>query len=353
MHTTMKDDLSHLFRERFQGHEAPVDPALWQVIEARLLTAAPPSDPVNDHFRQRFEQHEVEPDPAVWENISSKLGQPAAAGSGMLGGYGWVAAGLAGALAIGAVVLALTLGPPDAPVTAEAAADSVEQAEALAQPTANPVERAPEMAMAPILAPKPAANEKTGRQVNPIAQAPAPARTPIEATADPVISTSATLPAGAEEEQVVEHIILELTEQVKQQVAAEEALRQSAGSPATVTATEPEVETAEPAPLPSASRPRLLMPNTFTPNGDGVNDAYKVVADASLSNALIRVYSIQTNQLVFSGNMGGGTGSGEIVLWDGANCADGMYMVAVEATTLDGQVISDGKVVWLNRTPMN
>ena len=41
MHTTMKDSLKDLFRERFQGHEAPVDPATWQVIEARMLTSPP------------------------------------------------------------------------------------------------------------------------------------------------------------------------------------------------------------------------------------------------------------------------------------------------------------------------
>ena len=348
----MKDDLSRLFRERFQGHEAPVDPALWQVIEARLLTAAPPSDPVNDIFRQRFEHHEVEPDPAVWENISSKLGHTATAGSGMLGGFGWVAAGLTGALAIGAVVLALTLGP-DAPVTAEATAEPIEQTEAKAHPAAHPVEPAPEMTMAPTEAPAPPSIGQVKKQAGRITQAAAPLRASTDASTDPPLPATADPLADTEEEQVVEHIIQELTEQVKQQVAAEESLRQSALLPTPVTATEPEVDTAEPAAPASASRPRLLMPNTFTPNGDGVNDTYKVVADASLSNALIRVYSIQTNQLVFSGNMGGGTGSGEIVLWDGANCADGMYLVAVEATTLDGQVISDGKVVWLNRIPMN
>ena len=68
---------------------------------------------------------------------------------------------------------------------------------------------------------------------------------------------------------------------------------------------------------------------------------------------MIRVYSVNTNQLVFSSSVTGGNGQGEIDLWDGANVEDGYFVVAVEAMTMDGRALSEGKVVWLNRKGMN
>ncbi|MFN3876244.1 MAG: hypothetical protein ACK4L7_10085, partial [Flavobacteriales bacterium] len=110
----MKDSLIEHFRTRFQGHEAAVDPATWQVIEARLIAAGSPSDPVNDLFRARFQGHEADVDPAVWKGISARLGHPAAAGGAAAGGWAWWAAGIAGMAAAGAVAVLLLRGP-DAP----------------------------------------------------------------------------------------------------------------------------------------------------------------------------------------------------------------------------------------------
>lgn len=90
--------------------------------------------------------------------------------------------------------------------------------------------------------------------------------------------------------------------------------------------------------------PKPFMPNTFTPNNDGINDVYVVPMDG-FTSMLLRVYSMKSNQLVFS------TNSGEP--WTGSNCEDGWYMVAVEAMTIDGRLVSEGKAVWLNRTGMN
>ena len=86
-------------------------------------------------------------------------------------------------------------------------------------------------------------------------------------------------------------------------------------------------------------------PNTFTPNGDGYNDEYRVQPSVAYSLMHMRVFSLKTNQLVFS------TNSGEA--WTGSGCEDGWYSVAVEVMTLDGRVLSEGKVVWLNRQGMN
>jgi hypothetical protein len=93
-----------------------------------------------------------------------------------------------------------------------------------------------------------------------------------------------------------------------------------------------------------AEQPKLFMPNVFTPNNDGINDTYQVVGDG-FAKVLVKVFAMKNNQLVFS------THSGEA--WTGANCEDGMYLVAVEALTPDGRSVTEGKVVWLNRTPMN
>lgn len=86
------------------------------------------------------------------------------------------------------------------------------------------------------------------------------------------------------------------------------------------------------------------MPNTFTPNGDGVNDTYTVDGDGYAS-IMLRVYSMKTNSLVFTTNSG--------QPWTGEGCEDGMYMVAMEAHTPDGRSTTEGKVVWLTRNRMN
>ncbi|MFN6115543.1 MAG: hypothetical protein ACK46C_06645, partial [Flavobacteriales bacterium] len=78
----MKDNLQHLFRDRFQGHEAAVDPGAWQAIQGQLAAAAPAADGLNDLFRARFAEHEMEVDPSVWQGVSPQLGQTAYAGAG-------------------------------------------------------------------------------------------------------------------------------------------------------------------------------------------------------------------------------------------------------------------------------
>ncbi|MCB0769174.1 MAG: gliding motility-associated C-terminal domain-containing protein, partial [Flavobacteriales bacterium] len=84
--------------------------------------------------------------------------------------------------------------------------------------------------------------------------------------------------------------------------------------------------------------------NTFTPNGDGINDRYEVDM-TGFKSLVLRVYSMKNDRLVFSTNAG--------APWTGEGCEDGMYMVAVEAVTKDGKIISQGKVVWLTRNGTN
>jgi len=137
----------------------------------------------------------------------------------------------------------------------------------------------------------------------------------------------------------VEQIIQELAAQARQEAAKPETVP----TPVDVVSlpVEPEEVVEEGA---AVEVPKLFIPNVFTPNGDGVNDSYQVVGEG-FERILVKVFAMKTNQLVFSTNAG--------EAWTGVNCEDGMYLVAVEALTADGRAITEGKVVWLNRTPMN
>ncbi|HRD51177.1 MAG TPA: gliding motility-associated C-terminal domain-containing protein [Flavobacteriales bacterium] len=328
----MKNSLNDLLRERFQGHEAPVDPGTWAVIEAKLLTAAPASDPVNDLFRERFQNHESAVDPGVWNTISSQLGHPVA-GSGWAGTFGWMAAGIAGVLALGALVLNMNSGTPETVALVPVEPDKQEEIVASTPLEAVIAEKATESSAQPAVI---SANLKPQRPETAVNQ---------EATSAP--TTTGGLNAPAEEAVVVEQIIEGLTVQTMLEVLAGEPLPPAQasdnGRPAEPVIERP-AEAIEPPIVEEAIK--LFMPNTFTPNGDGINDTYRMLPRNGFSSVLVRVYSMKNNQLVFSST------SMEDE-WQGLNCDDGMYLVAVEAITLNGRVVADGKVVWLNRGGTN
>lgn len=340
----MKDSLNHLLRDRFQGHEAPVDPAIWQVIEARLLTGAPANDDVSDLFRQRFQQHEMHVDPAVWQGISSQLGHSAAAG-GLLGGYGWIAAGVAGLVVAGGLYLGLK---EDTTMIADIAPVNEQVVEASSAPDPLPQEGSgtvflPATAEPIALEAASRSNEITAPN-NPV-EGPMIVPAPEETQADGTSSGADQSQPQDSFPEVVNLILSEVSDQIRSApvTAQPEPGMQSAGpttdgQPSETIDTEPTSE--EPAPTRV-----LFLPNTFTPNGDGYNDEYRVEPSVAYSLMHMRVFSLKTNQMVFS------TNSGEA--WTGAGCEDGWYSVAVEVMTLDGGVLSEGKVVWLNRQGMN
>lgn len=334
MPTTMKDSLNNLFRERFQGHEAPVDPGTWAVIEAKLLTAPPAADGVNELFRDRFQGHEAPVDPAVWDGISAQLGHGATAGGGLLGGYGWLAAGVASVLIVGAIALNLS-GPDQSQEPVNAIAESA---------TTAPAATDAPQAMLPLAAPQQEAGDASRPAARPAraGQPTASSESPAVALAEPSGDTQPDMVSDepAESPAVVEQIIQSITEQVRQEVSANATVDPKPRIPAEHERNdEPETR-----PLEAPPAPKLFMPNTFTPNNDGINDAYVVPMDG-FTSVMMRVYSIKNNQLVFA------TNSGEP--WSGANCEDGMYLVAVEAITTDGRTVAEGKVVYLNRNSTN
>lgn len=340
----MRNSLNHLLRERFQGHEAPVDPALWQVIEARLIAAGPATDPVNELFRERFEEHEAEVDPGVWDGISQQLGHGAGAAAGSVAQWGWWAAGI-GAIAITAglyfaststqpAAVAETKQPTEqaAPQPAEAALPVVEE-----QPAETTPVSVPELQPAVVAPQQPVTKKRP---------AP-PAKRDTPSAVKPVLEDEgAAESTPGEETEVVENIIESITTR-----ALMDALSQETAKPdteKTPPAATPPPAAEAPAAVAPATEALLFLPNTFTPNSDGFNDSYQIVprAGTTLTSLMVRVYSMKSNQLVFSS-------SSLQEHWTGAGCEDGMYMVAVEAITTEGRVISEGRVVWLNRSSMN
>ena len=65
---------------------------------------------------------------------------------------------------------------------------------------------------------------------------------------------------------------------------------------------------------------QLFFPNSFTPNGDGVNEVYQVKGKSADEIEYIAIYN-RWGQRVFESNSNIG--------WDGNNCAIGIYTINV------------------------
>lgn len=338
----MRDSVNDLFQQRFQGHETSVDPGVWQSVQQQLAASAPAADGVSELFKERFHGHEVHVDPSAWASISGQLGHTAVGGAAGGTLWAWVAAGV-GVIAVGAGALFMQ--------------ENASKAAAPARPSIATT----------IVVPSSTTHEADVRVEAP---ASAAATKPVEvvkarpsgskrATAETITDASTAPPAplviddetqaSSEGREVVTDIIAGLTEEVIHKPLTAQP------EPGLSVAQNQSKSSQDPLPLndaggsPNAPEqvtplPKLFMPNTFTPNGDLVNDSYTVGAEG-FQAVMIRVYSLKSNTLVFS------TNNGEA--WTGSNCEDGMYMVAAEAQTLDGRTVTDGKVVWLNRNPTN
>lgn len=331
-----------LFSDRFHGHEMPVDPGVWQGIQQQMAHAATASgaDGVSKLFKDRFQGHETAVDPAVWQGISAQLGHTVVGttvGSGFLG---WVASGVL-AVTVGTVAY-FALGEPKTTTIPVVADTLIEQV----TPTITP--KAPVAELAPLNtrsvsqeAPTSHPAHHATHQHAQVVSEPSRPQEPIGP--DPVLSSSPdatvqpTLPTK-EGAAVVESIIADITTEVKQQVLEQRDGTQMPASGQPTSGQDGADHEAE-----VAAMPQLFVPNIFTPNGDGPNDVYEIGSEG-FDQVLIRVYSVKDNRLVFSTNS-------NIDHWTGANCEDGMYLVAVEARTLDGRTATEGKVVWLNRNP--
>ncbi|MFT3884341.1 MAG: gliding motility-associated C-terminal domain-containing protein [Flavobacteriales bacterium] len=89
----------------------------------------------------------------------------------------------------------------------------------------------------------------------------------------------------------------------------------------------------------------MLIPNVFSPNGDGVNDKLVVTCN-NCSSVEVRIFSASNNALVFKAH--------DLEhAWDGTmpngQVEDGYYFYAIETTGPDGRTRSKGEVVRLFR----
>ncbi len=341
----MKDELSQLFNERFTGHESPVDPGLWDAIQGQIGSEqlASSEEGLKDLFKERFNGHEIPVDPAVWSSISQQLGHGAAAGGVGAGVFTWVAA------AIGAVVIAgatyLYLDQNEVPL--EAALPTTEMPAPAPSPVA-PSHSAPAMEVEPTVQPlAEVPSERVKEQPSVSPSAPTRVAEPAPQVIVPEPSRSEAAPsntsAGTEGAEIVENIIAELTTRVTEEVLAEAAERSIATNTLPTQVSEQAVPQLEA--LPERELPKLFLPNTFTPNDDGVNDTYTVFDADQFERVMMRVYDVRNDRLVFSTNTN--------QPWTGDGCLDGYYLVAVEAVTSEGELVTQGKVVWLNRNTMH
>jgi hypothetical protein len=346
------DNVDKLFKDRFSGHEMPVDPALWAAIEGQLLVSEATIDPVNELFRDRFQGHEVHVDPSVWTAIGQQLGHvPATPATSP---WNW-AAGAAAVLAVGAglwwsISDRTTAVPERVPAVIAAPAEVRQGFEQVGGAAVQEPAASVGAALIAARVPTAAVTVPSSAVTVPIdgsganADPQAPAAIPQEPD-DAKAAVSEAIPADQVPErtmvavfeeggalqrdpQRVESIIREITERTVNEARAEAPPLQA--------------QQAFGESVPEA--PELFMPNTFTPNGDGVNDTYELPM-VGFERMTVKVLSLTTDKLVFS------SVNGEP--WTGAGCEDGMYVVVVEAVSEDGRSLSKAKVVWLTRERMN
>lgn len=345
--------MNDLFRERFQGHEAPVDPGTWEAIQGKLAaaTAVAGTDPVSELFRDRFQGHEVQVVPSVWQGISSQLGHTAAVGTTASSGFfGWAAAGVAAlALATGGYFLLRNDTPTADPAAPVAEVRTPQAAVPAEGPAVTPVvvparpTTVQEEASAQSVPSSTTAPVRTSVPPAPVSatvpeHTPAPAVEQIDLGGPSSDLPTPTLEQMALVEEIINQKIVENTIVVKK----EDSVLKARGRNDAALVQEPELF---PEPVQKPSLPELYLPNTFTPNGDGTNDDYQVGGTEAYRQVIIRITSLRTGQVVFSSNTN--------EPWTGAGQEDGYYVVAVEAHTDDNRTATGGKVVWLNRNPMN
>ncbi len=366
----MADQFINIFRERFATHEADVPAGAWENISSQLGGA---EGSFRESLQRKFEGHEVDVDPGAWAQISGQLATTGTAATGTGLGAGWIAAGIA-AVAITAGALLWPTPPGQTqnatPVTT---VESLETAAAQAQ-TAVAVD--PEQAMpahsgeqaqpaeaiaAPALKKAmPAVAPKTGRhaQRNPQdtgdaeekrAAALETADTPAQTEASPGTESNAAtpVPATAPPAPVAQAndgppvTPAQRTTTMNQPPSVpEETMQpvQAGNETAPATADDP-LATLEESNL-------IMIPNVFSPQGDGINDKLMVVA-RNYEHVDVKVFSTKTGALVFHTNDLSNMWDGRLP--NGNNADEGYYRCVVRITGANGKPEIKTEVVRLYR----
>ena len=359
----MEDKLIKELQARFTGHEAGVDPGLWEAISGQLAAAT--GTDLQEVLRDKFAGHEVEVDPQVWGKISARTGQGGATGGVSTS---WIAGGLGAAALLGGLIWWASTGgrPETAPVGAGSPALAVEAAAPIAEVV--PAAEAATRSQAPVAGtsgtvetPSPAAamppaapttadeGPRTVQEVlgalmeqnaaephfpdRPEPLPPAPAKATDRDDASPAVQR----PAGSTrpEDRPAPTATLEAQDPVVQPahgVAEEEAAE--------------EMDEATDAGSGSAPAPQVFIPNVFSPQGDGINDKLKVVG-TNFQKVSVRIISARSDAVVFRANNLDDQWNGRDM--NNVPCEEGYYFYAIEVTGRDGLTYSMGEVIRLFR----
>jgi hypothetical protein len=350
----MDDRLTAHLRERFAGHEVDVPPGAWENVNQQLQAGS--GEALRNTLQDKFRGHEVHVDPSAWSAISGQLGHTAAAGTSF--GTAWIAAGVA-AVAITATALLWNSNADQVPAPVP---QQVVQAVPPATPspaTTNPVVTPPtpkdpapekqtnaEPAVAPPAHHTPMVNAPATTKAEPQAEATAP-KTPTL----PVVHTSSTTPsptgnAGQAQPPAPPVQASAFTPAAKQDEPAEHNGSTTSGNTVTSPNTETATDETGTDPFQQENNSAILIPNVFSPQGDGVNDQLKIIAK-DYEKADVRIYSSKSDALVFHSN--------DLArMWDGrlpnGNIADeGYYRCIVILTDPDGTTRVKTEVVRLFR----
>ncbi|MEO7081167.1 MAG: gliding motility-associated C-terminal domain-containing protein [Flavobacteriales bacterium] len=357
----MSDQLIELLRERFHGHEMDVPPGAWEQVTGQM--AANSEAGLRESLQDKFQGHEVHVDPSAWVNINAQIGTGAAAGTSVY--TSWIAAGVAAVVITAGLFIWSNKEATTVVSIPEASQISLNEVPAL---EAKPVAVNPEPEMeAP--APKTTAAEVTpARTIVPKATVQAEGNhagtaqepTPQTDAADQVVPSE---PQQKPEIQTpVRHPIAPFTVDPK---AGQEPTHErapvtptdgSASDTRMETKNEPTQEPSDPIvdndqsilddPFQTNRANDILIPNAFSPQGDGVNDKLKIVA-GEYEKVDVRVFAAKTGSLVFRSNDLSN-------MWDGrlpnGNIAEeGYYSCMVLLTDKNGQTRVKSMVVQLFR----
>lgn len=352
----MSDLIENLFHERLAGHEADVPAGAWEHISGQLASAAAGTS-LHESLQGKFQAHEVPVPPSAWAHISSQLGHAGAAAAGPGLRFGWIAAGTAAVVATaGLLFLARQTNPalPVLPAQPRMVQAAPEQPVPGATATDHQRVAMPAIPQAPQVAAKRAAAGNASARTGPAetamppqhAEAPtadAPQAAPTQAVLarqaeEPATTAGPTTPASGKESPAatVPNAAQPGQEHGAKRDAAKAGTESSPSDPATAAAD----------PFHRNMDSGIMIPNAFSPQGDGVNDVLEIVA-SGYERADVRVISVQTGMLVFQTNDLANRWDGRLA--NGSNAEEGYYRCVVILANKDGRQRVQTEVVRLFR----
>lgn len=358
----MSDPIENLFQERLAGHEADVPAGAWEHISGLLASAAAGAS-LRESLQGKFQAHEAPVDPSAWAHISGRLGH---AGSGTAAGHGirwgWIATGAAAVVATAVLLLNRQTGPaaqvlPEQPRTVQA---MPEQPATGAPATENAQVEMPPAHQAPQVAAKHTAETRIPApravaESAPEAAMPPPQREAVPAIPVPAVAAETAL-AGQPEGPMPASGTAPSVPATMQEIRAtagpstvQPAPEHSVRHDAAKAGTEPspsDPATAAADPFHRNMDSGIMIPNAFSPQGDGINDVLEVVA-TGYERADVRVVSVQTGMLVFQTNDLANRWDGRLA--NGSNAEEGYYRCVVILTDKDGRQRVQSEVVRLFR----